>query len=133
MIEVTEPDNAPKNENDTEKEDEKQQEEEKKEEKELYDIHFVYRTIEKRLRQHAENYVASSFGFKDKIGQGFNSYIHAFYDPSLDSGTVTIRNGKTNDAIVQKSLAELEASPIVYKFSFRGACLDGLLQFDTKT
>ena len=33
-----------------EKEDEKEQEEEKKvEEKTLYDIHFVYRTIEKRL------------------------------------------------------------------------------------
>ena len=131
MIEVTEPDNAPKNENDTEKEDEKQQEEEKKEEKELYDIHFVYRTIEKRLSRQPENYVASSFGFKDKIGQGFNSYIHAFYDPSLDSGTIIIKTDETVNQIIKKSLAEIDAQPLVFRLKFKDAWLQLRLSADS--
>ena len=75
----------------------------------LYDIHHVYRTVERRLEKQPQNYVANSFGLKVKIGDGVSTFIHVFYDPSLDSGTVIIRNGKTNDAIIQKSLAELES------------------------
>ena len=77
-----------------EDEDEKQQEEEKKQEKTLYDIHFVYRTVEKKLMPQPQNYIANSFGFQDKIGDGVRAYLHIFYDPNIDSGTVTIRNGK---------------------------------------
>ena len=50
MMDVTESvKEAPKNEQD--EEDKKQQDQEKKEEKALYDVPFVYRTIEKRLIQ----------------------------------------------------------------------------------
>ena len=93
-------------------EDEKQEEEEtkevKKEEKKLYDIQYVYRTYEKRLIKQPENYTANSFGLKDKIGEGVNVFLHAFYDPNLDSGTVTIRNGQNVIGVLQKTLAELK-------------------------
>ena len=107
MIDVTDevkkPANPEENEDaKNEDEDEKQQEEEeeKKEEKMLYDIHHVYRTVEKRLEKNAQNYVANSFGLKDKIGEGVSTFIHVFFDPSLDSGTVIIRKGKSNEAII---------------------------------
>ena len=79
---------AANNDDGEEDEDEKEQEEEKKEErkedKTLYELNLVYRTAEKRLRQQPKNYIASSFGFKDKIGEGVTSFLHAFYDPSYD-------------------------------------------------
>ena len=53
MIEITEPEKeAPKIEEEDKEEDGKQHEEEKKEAKMLYDINFVYRTIERRLVEH---------------------------------------------------------------------------------
>ena len=142
MIDVTEPvKNAPKNEEDKE-EDEKQQEEEKKEEqkkeeekkeeKALYEIQSVYRTIEKRLSQQPQNYVASSFGFKDKIGEGVNTFLHAFYDPSLDAGTITIKNNLTVEHIINKSLAEIDAQPIYFKFHYQEAWLDTELSADSQ-
>ena len=92
---------APKNEED---EDDKQQEEEKekKQEKTLYDIHFVYRTVEKRLSQHPQNYVAGSFGFKDKIGEGINTVLHAFYDPSFDTEAITIKKKQDGTILHQQ-------------------------------
>ena len=101
MIEITDEVRKPANpeENESAKnedEDEKQQEEEKKEEKTLYDINHVYRTVERRLEKQPQNYIANSFGFKDKLGDGVSTFIHVIYDPSLDSGTVIIRKGKTN-------------------------------------
>ena len=42
---------VPTNEEDKEEDEKEQEEEKKEEEKTLYDIHFVYRTIEKRLRK----------------------------------------------------------------------------------
>ena len=106
MIEMTDEARKKANYNEEEKkaanaedEDEKQQEEEKKEvkkeEKRLYDLDYVYRTKEKRLKKNPQKYVANTFGFKDKIGEGVNTELHFFYDPSLDSGTVTVRNGKS--------------------------------------
>ena len=80
MIEVKEEEpepvkEAPESEEDKGAEDENQQEEEKQEEdekqqeqKELYDVDLVYRTTEKRLGKHPRNFIASSFGFKDKVG-----------------------------------------------------------------
>ena len=105
MIDVTDDVKKPANpgENEdakNEDEDEKQQEEEEKRyEKMLYDIHHVYRTVEKRLKKHPQNYVASSFGFKDKIGDGASTFLHLFFDPSLDQGTLIIRKDKTDVAI----------------------------------
>ena len=131
MIDVTDPvKEAPNNEEDK-KEDEKQQEEEKKEEKTLYDIHFVYRTIEKRLSQQPQNYVACSFGFKDRIGEGVNTFLHAFYDPSLDSGTITIKTDETVDYIENKSLAEIDAQPLEFKFQFLDNFLNVKLSADS--
>ena len=65
----------------------------------LYDIHHVYRTVEKRLKEYPVNYIANSFGFKDKIGDGVSTFLHAFFDPSLDQGTLIIRKDKTDVAI----------------------------------
>ena len=59
---------APKIIEEDQEEEKKQPEEEKEEDKTLYDIDFVYRTIERRLKQNPEKYVAASFGFKDKTG-----------------------------------------------------------------
>ena len=105
MIEVIDEDETAKNEEENEiakneGEDEKQrEEEEQKEEKMLYDIHHVYRTVEKRLIKKPQNYVANSFGFKDKIGDGASTFLHLFFDPSLDRGTLIIRKDKTDVAI----------------------------------
>ena len=131
MIELTEPVKvAPNNEEDKEESD-KQQEEEKKEEKILYDIHFVYRTVEKRLSQQPQNYVASSFGFKDRIGEGVNTFLHAFYDPSLNSGTITIKTDETVHSIENKSLAEIDAQPLEFRFQFLDNFLNVRLSADS--
>ena len=78
----------------------------------MYDIRSVYRISEKRLSQQPQNYVASSFGFKDKIGEGLHTFLHAFYDPNLDSGTLTILNGNVVYKVMKKSLAEIAAQPL---------------------
>ena len=132
MIEVIEQvEEAPKNEEDKEGEDEKQQEEEKKEEKTLYDIGFVYRTTEKRLNPNPKNYVAGSFGFKDRVGEGVKTYLHAFYDPNQDSGTITLRNGNNVYKIINKTLAEIDDQPLQFKFQLLGHWLDVKLSADT--
>ena len=129
---------APNNEEEKE-EDEKQPEEEKKEEEEkkkeektLYDINFVYRTIEKRLNQHPQNYVAGSFGFKDKIGEGVNTVLHAFYDPSFDTDSITIIRNKTFQCFISKSLAEIDTQPEEFKFEIQDNFLDVRLSADSK-
>ena len=70
MIEVKEPVKPATINEEAKEEEEKQPEEEKKEEEEktLYEIRFVYRTIEKRLKPQPQNYVANSFGFTDRTG-----------------------------------------------------------------
>ena len=65
--------------------------EEQKEEKNLIEIAGFYRTIEKKLREQNDNFVASSFGFVDKVGEGIYTFIHAIHDKSLDSGTSTVK------------------------------------------
>ena len=78
-----------------EQEDEKEEQADKKqeqEEKTLYELDNLYRTMEKRFNKSIQNYVANSFGLIEKLGEGKSIFIHAVFDPTLDSGTVTIRN-----------------------------------------
>ena len=58
-----------------------------------------------------QNYVANSFGFKDKVGEGVNTFLHAFYDPTFDQGTVTVKIDERVIHVIKKSLAELNTCP----------------------
>ena len=60
-----------------------------------------------------------------------NTALHAFYDPSLDSGTITIKTDETVDAIENKSLAKIEAQPLEFKFQFQDNFLDVKLSADS--
>ena len=68
---------------------------------------------------------------KDKIGEGVKTFLHAFYDPILDSGTITIRVDKVNYKIINKTLAEIDDQPLQFLFQFQDAWLDAKLSADT--
>ena len=110
-----------------EEDEEEEKKEEKEEEKQLYEIRGVYRTVEKRLSKHPRNFIANSFGFTDKIGGGVNTYIHTFYDPNLNSGTVIIKKDQAVLFILQHSLADLQEQRKAFYFQFQGVTIGAQL------
>ena len=90
MVEVV-PDEGMQTVDRAEEDKKQEQEEEEEEEKTMYELNNLYRTVEKRLNKETPNYVANSFGFIEKVGEGNNIFIHALYDQTLGNGTVTIK------------------------------------------
>ena len=55
------------------------------EENKPYDVDHVYRTEQKRsLSQFSDKFVANSFGFADKIGEGKSVIVQVVHDKKLD-------------------------------------------------
>ena len=119
-----------------EDEDEKQEQEQKQaqeqvqEEQTLHELQHLYRTVEKRLSKQTPNYIANSFGFIEKVGEGNNIFIHAFFDPTLDAGTVTIRLDERILREIKSSLEDLQARPTPFDFYIQGVKHIALLLAD---
>ena len=114
-------------------EEQKQEQEPEQEEKRIIELENIYRTVEKRLsNEQTPNYVANSFGFIEKVGEGNDIFIHAFYDPTLDAGTVTIRLDAKVLREIKTSLMNLEARPAPFSFFVRGVKMNALLSADVK-
>ena len=113
-----------------EDEDEKKEQEQEVEEKTLVELNNLYRTVEKRLSKETPNYVANSFGFIEKLGEGNSIFIHALYDPTLDSGTVTIRLDARVLREIKASLDDLQARPVPFDFYCSGVKMIAQLEAD---
>ena len=110
----------------------REDEDEKQEELTLHEIDHLYRTVEKRLSKQTQNYVVNSFGFIEKVGEGKAIFIHAFFDPTLDSGTITVRKNDSVISLTKTSLADLQARPMSFDFHCSGVKMIALLEADVQ-
>ena len=120
-------------EDEKEEQEQKQKQEQEQEEKKIYELENIYRTVEKRLsNKQTPDYVANSFGFIEKVGEGKDIFIHAIYDPTLDAGTVTIRLDAKVLREIKSSLADIEARPTPFDFYIQGIKHIALLSADVQ-